>query len=279
MSDSVYDLAGEELRHFPQLQKLLWVMAQLRHPQTGCPWDKQQTFSSVVPYTLEEAYEVADAIENGSMDDIKDELGDLLFQIVFYAQLGQEQAEFDFEAVAAAVADKLIRRHPHVFANDHFSNEQQLNDNWDKVKQQERTEQGKVEDASLLANIPAGMAPLMRAHKLQKRCAKVGFDWPEIGPVVDKIHEEIDEVLQELKPQQVNQAAVEEEIGDLLFAVVNLSRHLKVDAETALRKANVKFEKRFRAVEQHLDDAGQSLHEASLEQMEKVWQKVKAASK
>ena len=274
MSEQVYQQAGESLRHFPQLQKLLWVMAQLRDPESGCPWDKQQTFASIVPYTLEEAYEVADAIENGSMQDIKDELGDLLFQIVFYAQLGTEQQEFDFEAVAGAVADKLIRRHPHVFASDHFSTEQELNDNWDKVKQQERSAQGKTDDHSILANIPAGMAPLMRAYKLQKRCAKVGFDWPEIGPVVDKVREEVDEVIQELQHEAVNQQAVEEEIGDLLFAVVNLSRHLKVDPETALRKANVKFEQRFRAVEDHFDQQN-PISEASLQQMEAIWQQVK----
>lgn len=262
-------------RQNTQLERLLEVMARLRDPDSGCPWDKQQTFASIVPYTLEEAYELADAIEHGSMADIQDELGDLLFQVVFYAQLGKEQGDFDFEAVAGTLADKLIRRHPHVFADAKIDNEAELNIAWDKIKTQERQQNGKLEDGSILANIPSGMAPLMRAHKLQKRCAKVGFDWPEVGPVVDKIHEEIFEVMAEVDAEQVDPAAVEEEIGDLLFAVVNLSRHLKVDAETALRKANHKFEQRFRAVEHEFKRQGESLTDASLDEMEAVWQRVK----
>lgn len=258
-----------------QLERLLEVMARLRDPESGCPWDRQQTFASIVPYTLEEAYELADAIEHGSMADIQDELGDLLFQVVFYAQLGKEQGDFDFNAVAGTLADKLIRRHPHVFAGAQISTEAQLNASWDKSKQAEREQKGLNKDDSILANVPPGMAPLMRAHKLQKRCAKVGFDWPEAGPVVDKIHEEILEVMQEVNAEHVDQAAVEEEIGDLLFAVVNLSRHLKVNAETALRKANHKFEQRFRGVEKVFKDQGQAIAQASLDEMEAVWQKVK----
>lgn len=265
----------DKSQHSSQLERLLAVMARLRDPDTGCPWDKQQSFASIVPYTLEEAYELADAIEHGTMADIQDELGDLLFQVVFYAQLGKEQGDFDFAAVAATVADKLIRRHPHVFADAQIDSEAQLNVAWDKIKQEEKRQQGKDQDDSILANVPPGMAPLMRAHKLQKRCARVGFDWPEVGPVVDKIHEEIGEVMAEVEAEQVNQDAVEEEIGDLLFAVVNLSRHLKVDAETALRKANHKFEQRFRGVEKQFKDQSQSIADASLEEMEAVWQQVK----
>lgn len=267
-----------ESDRFPQVTRLLSIMAKLRDPESGCPWDKKQTFASIVPYTVEEAYEVADAIEHGNMQDIKDELGDLLFQVVFYAQLGKEQGDFDFEAVAEAVADKLTRRHPHVFADAQINSEAELNVAWDNIKAQERLQNGEAQDDSILANVPKGMAPLMRAHKLQKRCAKVGFDWPEVAPVVDKIHEEILEVMQEVEAEEVDQAAVEEEIGDLFFAVVNLSRHLKVDAETALRKANHKFEQRFRKVEQVFNDKNQPMSDASLDEMEAVWQKIKHLS-
>jgi ATP diphosphatase len=260
---------------FPQVARLLEVMEKLRDPDTGCPWDKQQTFASIVPHTLEEAYEVADAIEKGSMADIKDELGDLLFQVVFYAQLGKEQDEFDFEAIAQTISDKLVRRHPHVFANIEGKTDEQLNLQWEQIKAQERSAKGIVDDHSILANIPLGMTPLIRAQKLQKKCSKVGFDWPEIAPVVDKIQEEIQEVMDEVNVVDSDQQAIEEEIGDLLFAVVNLSRHLKVDAETALRKANKKFEGRFRKVEEVFAERSVALSDASLDEMEEVWQLIK----
>ena len=261
---------------FKNVAKLLRVMEQLRDPQTGCPWDKQQTFDTIVPFTIEEAYEVADAIEHGNMTDIKDELGDLLFQVVFYAQLGREQNEFDFEAIAGTVAEKLIRRHPHVFSDANVNSTQEVKLNWEAIKRQEREAKGQVEDQSVLANIPKGMAPIPRAHKIQKRCAKVGFDWPELTPVVDKIQEEIEEVLEEAGREHVDHEALTSEVGDLMFAVVNLARHLNVDAEAALRATNNKFEKRFRAVETHFQQGGGSLQEASLEEMEAVWQKVKS---
>ena len=261
---------------FPHTERLLWVMEQLRDPDTGCPWDKQQTFETIVPFTIEEAYEVADAIENGSMEDVKDELGDLLFQVVFYAQMGREQGEFDFEAIAEAVSDKLIRRHPHVFSDLDVEDEETLNANWEQSKAQERKEKGLDEDTSILAHVPVGMAPLKRAHKLQKKCAKVGFDWASLPPVLDKIKEEIDEVMAEVEKSAPEKQAIEEEIGDLLFAVVNLSRHLNVDADTALRKANVKFERRFRALELHVQQQGKSLEQCSLDEMEAIWQKVKS---
>ena len=259
----------------PQLARLLEVMRALRDPQTGCPWDQQQTFASIVPFTIEEAYEVADAIENGSMDDIKDELGDLLFQVVFYTQLAKEQGEFDFEAVAQNVADKLIRRHPHVFASTHFSSIADMKENWEAVKAQERASRGDDKDTSVVANIPAGMAPILKAIKLQKRCAKVGFDWPDAAPVLDKIREEIDEVEQELEREQQNPDAVAEEIGDLMFAVINLARHLDVEPEAALRLANKKFEQRFRGVEKALADINLQPQDATLSQMEHLWQQVK----
>ena len=260
---------------FPNTEKLLWVMEQLRDPKDGCPWDRQQTFETIVPYTIEEAYEVADAIENGSMDDVKDELGDLLFQVVFYAQMGKEQGEFDFEAVAGAVAEKLIRRHPHVFADVHVEDDDTLHARWEASKAQERKDKGQDEDNSILAHVPRGMAPLKRAHKLQKKCSKVGFDWTELPPVVDKIKEEIDEVMEEVEQGAGDKTAIEEEIGDLLFAVVNLARHLEVDADTALRKANVKFEHRFRALENIVLQEGKTLGDSSLEEMEAIWQRVK----
>lgn len=262
-------------KYYPQIDRLLHVMTRLRDPEHGCPWDIKQSFESIVPYTIEEVYEVADAIEKGDMNEIQDELGDLLFQIVFYAQLGKEQQQFDFEAIAKTIADKMVVRHPHVFANQKVTSEAQLNANWESIKHQEQLAKGNPLDTSVLANVPVGMAPLKRATKLQKKCARVGFDWTELAPVVDKIHEEVQEVMDEVQVDFPDQQAIEEEVGDLLFAVVNLSRHLKVDAETALLKANNKFEKRFRNVEAHFDQNEKSLTEASLDEMEAVWQKIK----
>jgi ATP diphosphatase len=259
----------------PQLSRLLAVMQQLRDPQTGCPWDQKQTFASIVPHTIEETYELAEAITSGDMVDIKDELGDVLFQIVFYAQLAKEQGQFEFEDIAQAISDKLVRRHPHVFQDAQSQSDDELNLQWENIKQQERLNSAKPADNSTLANIPEGLTPLLRAQKIQKKCAKVGFDWAELPPVVAKIHEEIDEVLAEVNAPEPNQQAIEEEIGDLLFAVVNLARHSAVDAETALIKANQKFEKRFRQVEQVIDQQGINLADASLEQMEAAWQKIK----
>ncbi|MFT5937974.1 MAG: ATP diphosphatase [Paraglaciecola sp.] len=259
----------------PKLAKLLEIMAQLRDPDSGCPWDKQQNFKSLVPHTIEEAYEVADAIEQGNMHDIKDELGDLLFQVVFYAQLGKEQGEFDFEAIAQTISDKLVRRHPHVFTNSKSKTDDELNVQWEQIKAQERTAKGAVDDPSVLANIPVGMPPLVRAQKLQKKCATVGFDWPDVAPVLAKVHEEIQEVMDEVQASEPDQQAIEEEIGDLLFTVVNLSRHLHVDAQTALRKANCKFEKRFRKVEGVFAQRTGELGDARLDEMEKVWQQIK----
>jgi ATP diphosphatase len=264
-----------------QLSRLLDIMQQLRSPETGCPWDQKQSFESIVPHTIEETYEVADAIFNGDMHDIKDELGDLLFQIVFYAQLGKEQGDFDFEDIAQAISDKLIRRHPHVFdttelkTKNAHKTQDELNNQWEQIKAQERSSKNKVLDTSALANIPQGMTPLLRAQKIQKKCSKVGFDWTELPPVVDKIHEEIEEVLAEVNVSEPNQEAVEEEIGDLLFAVVNLARHTSVNAETALIKANRKFEKRFRQVEQVIEKQGLSMDSANIQQMEAAWQFVK----
>ncbi|AGH42972.1 nucleoside triphosphate pyrophosphohydrolase [Paraglaciecola psychrophila] len=260
----------------PQLNRLLDIMQQLRDPNTGCPWDQKQNFESIVAYTIEETYEVADAIFSGNMVDIKDELGDLLFQIVFYAQLAEEQKNFDFEDIAQSISDKLVRRHPHVFQATELKTDDELNLQWEKIKLQEREVAARPNDKSVLANIPIGMTPLLRAQKIQRQCSKVGFDWTEIPPVVDKIHEEIEEVLAEVNASEPNQQAVEEEIGDLLFAVVNLARHTSVNAETALIKANRKFEKRFRQVEQVIEKQGLSMESADMQQMEAAWQLIKS---
>jgi ATP diphosphatase len=271
-------------KNISQLTRLLAVMQQLRDPITGCPWDQQQSFESIVPHTIEETYEVVDAILSGNMHDIKDELGDLLFQIVFYAQLAKEQGDFDFEDIAQAISDKLIRRHPHVFnvsgvteltIQNKLRTQDELNTQWEQIKAQEQAAKNQELDISVLANIPQGMTPLLRAQKIQKKCSKVGFDWTELAPVVDKIYEEIEEVLAEVNVSEPNQQAVEEEVGDLLFAVVNLARHTSVNAETALVKANRKFEKRFRLVEQAIESQGLSMQSASTQQMEAAWQQIK----
>ncbi|MEP4888527.1 MAG: nucleoside triphosphate pyrophosphohydrolase [Aliiglaciecola sp.] len=272
-SDSTNE--SDDQGRYPQVERLLKIMAKLRDPDTGCPWDKQQNFASIVPYTIEEAYEVADAIEHGSMLDIQDELGDLLFQVVFYAQLGKEQQAFDFEKIAQTISDKLVRRHPHIFSTQSDLSVEQVKLNWDAIKQQERAQKGMPAATSILQNIPQGMSPLMVADKIQKACAKVGFDWPNITPVVEKVEEEIAEVMEEVKQQPQDQQRIEEEMGDLLFAVVNLSRHLNVNPETALRKANHKFTARFTKVEQHFAEQNSELSEATLGQMEAIWQKVK----
>jgi ATP diphosphatase len=259
-----------------QLSRLLDIMERLRDPETGCPWDQKQSFESIVPHTIEETYEVADAIVSGDMQDIKDELGDLLFQVVFYAQLGKEQGDFDFEDIAQAISDKLVRRHPHVFQVTEYKTDDELNNQWEQIKAQEQSINNQAPDTSILANIPQGMTPLLRAQKIQKKCSKVDFDWTELPPVVDKIHEEIAEVLAEVNASEPNQQAVEEEIGDLLFAVVNLARHTSVNAETALIKANRKFEKRFRQVEQVIEKQGLSIESADIKQMEAAWQQIKS---
>lgn len=267
-----------------QLSRLLEIIQRLRDPEAGCPWDQKQNFESIVPYTIEETYEVADAIFSGNTQDIKDELGDLLFQIVFYAQLGKEQGDFDFEDIAKVISDKLIRRHPHVFQVSGVGagfdertekTQDELNQQWEQIKAQERAAKSQELDTSTLANIPQGMTPLLRAQKIQKKCSNVGFDWSELPPVVDKIHEEIEEVLAEVNASTPDQQAVEEEIGDLLFSVVNLARHTSVNAETALIKANRKFEKRFRQVEQVIEKQGLSIESANIQQMEAAWQQIK----
>ncbi|MFS1701696.1 nucleoside triphosphate pyrophosphohydrolase [Alteromonas sp. AMM-1] len=255
------------------LERLLTMMARLRDPQKGCPWDVQQTMQSLTRYTIEEAYEAVDAIERGGIAEIRDELGDLLFQIVFYAQIGKEQGAFDFASVASAISDKMERRHPHVFA-DATTSESELAAQWDAIKAQEKSK-ARHTHSSILDDIPTGLPALMYAQKIQKACAKVGFDWPDIAPVLDKVNEEIEEIQAELNEVTVNQQRLEEEIGDALFAMVNLARHASVDADTALRRASLKFAKRFAQVEQAAHNKQQSLTQLSLDEMESLWQQAK----
>ena len=249
-----------------QLPDLLHLMARLRDPQHGCPWDLQQDYASIVPHTLEEAYEVADAIESGDFEHLPGELGDLLFQVVYYSQLAREEGRFDFATVVDAITRKLVRRHPHVFPNGDLYgspelprlDEAAIKRRWEEIKAEERAEKAAApEQLSLLDDVPSALPALSRAAKLQKRAAQVGFDWPEALPVVDKVREELDEVLDAMS--ESDPQAIAEELGDLLFVVVNLARHLKVDPENALRAANGKFERRFRFIEQALRDAGRPI--------------------
>lgn len=255
------------------LQRLLTIMKTLRDPQVGCPWDRKQTFATIAPYTLEETYEVLDAIERQDYADLRDELGDLLFQVVFYAQMGQEQGLFDFDQVCNAISDKLERRHPHIFGEAEATDSAAVSARWEQLKAGERAEKALH---SALDDIPNALPALMKAHKIQKRCAAVGFDWNTLGPVLGKVYEELDEVMHEAQQAVVDEQKLEEEIGDLLFAMVNLSRHLGHKAEKALQVANRKFERRFRQVEEIVQSRGLSMQEATLEQMEEAWQQVKS---
>lgn len=260
------------------IQRLLTIMSRLRDPQTGCPWDLKQSYATIVPYTLEEAYEVADAIARENFDELKDELGDLLFQVVFYAQLAKEDGRFAFDDCVAAICDKLERRHPHVFGellSEHADNaENALNaekvlQNWEALKSNERKQSGQH---SVLDNIPQAMPALSRANKLQKRCATVGFDWPTVDGCWDKVKEEILEVEQ----TAAGSPELAEELGDLMFALVNVVRKHKLDPEAVLRAANNKFERRFRGVEQALSEQGKSPQQSNLDEMEALWQQVKS---
>jgi ATP diphosphatase len=262
---------------------LLAIMAKLRDPDGGCPWDLEQTFASIAPYTIEEAYEVADAIDRGDMADLKDELGDLLLQVVFHARMAQEAGAFDFSDVAAAICDKMVRRHPHVFAGAQADDSGDVLRNWDAIKRAERAAKGEA-DASALAGVARGLPEWQRAVKLQHKAAKVGFDWPGPAPVLDKLREELDEVRVEFDavaaaPDDVEaRDRLEDEIGDVLFVCANLARHAKVDVGGALRRANRKFERRFRAMEA-LAAAEGGLAGKPLDAQDRYWNLAKAAEK
>jgi ATP diphosphatase len=252
-------------------------MARLRDPDGGCPWDLEQDFSSIAPYTIEEAYEVADAIERQDFEDLEGELGDLLLQVVYHALMAKEAGHFDFESVAARIADKMVRRHPHVFGTAEVDSAAAQSLAWEEAKAAKREQkQATGGDPSILADVPHGLPALTRAAKLQRRAARVGFDWPEIGPVIEKLEEEIAEVRAELAAGAAPER-LEGEVGDLLFAAANLARHLGVDAEGALRRANRKFERRFRAIETALRAAGRPIEDASLDEMEALWQRAKTS--
>lgn len=263
------------------MQSLLKIMQQLRDPQSGCPWDSKQTFASIVPHTIEEAYEVADAIKLQDFTELKGELGDLLFQVVFYAQMAKEKNLFEFKDIIETLNEKLVRRHPHVFTETQFKTEQEVHANWEAEKEKERALKATSENTSdsVLDNIPLALPALNRAYKIQKRCAHVGFDWAELEPVIAKIHEEIDEVLVEVKRTDLSdaqkQARIEDELGDLLFANVNLVRHLQCNPEQVLRQANNKFEKRFRLVELAVLKQGRQMNDCSLNELDAIWDEVK----
>jgi len=258
----------------PKIQDLLDIMARLRDPQSGCPWDRAQDFSTIAPYTIEEAYEVADAIQHGQMDELKDELGDLLFQVVFHARMAQEIDAFSFDDVVGAICDKMVRRHPHVFGRNGHETEELADaaaqtEAWELAKAKEREARGAQ---SLLDGVPRGMAELQRAVKLQKRAARVGFDWGSPQPVMEKFTEEALEMLEAMQSGSFEE--MEDELGDLLFVVTNLARQLKIDPARALRRANAKFELRFRAVEEAAGSHA-ALERMELDEMEALWQEVK----
>jgi nucleoside triphosphate diphosphatase len=269
-----------------QLDDLLHLMARLRDPLHGCPWDLKQNYATIVPHTIEEAYEVADAIERGDFEHLPGELGDLLFQVVYYSQLAREEGRFEFAQVVDGITSKLLRRHPHVFSDGDLYgavdvaklDEAAVKQRWEAIKAQERAEKAAApEQLSLLDDVPRALPSLSRAIKLQKRAAQVGFDWPEALPVIDKVREELDEVLEAMSEN--DQEAITEEIGDLLFVVGNLARHLKVDPETALRAANGKFERRFRFIEQALREAGRNMEDCALDELDALWGEAKKLEK
>lgn len=265
------------------IQDLIAIMAALRTPKTGCPWDLEQSFETIAPYTIEEAYEVIDAIERGDMVDLKDELGDLLLQVVFHARIAEEAKLFAFPDIVEAITKKLIRRHPHVFGNKDAHSPAAVKTLWDDIKAEEKAERraarkaaGYTESeahASLLSGIPEALPALTRAEKIQSKASKVGFDWNDPLVVLDKIEEETDEIRDAMASG--SKAEITEEIGDLLFAVVNLARHLKIDPEQALRSANNKFAKRFNYIEHSLEAKNQPIKDATLDEMEALWQEAK----
>jgi nucleoside triphosphate diphosphatase len=263
------------------IARLLEIMAALRTPETGCPWDLEQDFASIAPYTIEEAYEVADAIARGDMTDLKDELGDLLLQVVFHARMAQERSAFDFGDVVQAICEKLLRRHPHVFGDARSLTPDAVKGQWDRIKAEEKAERaarhGAAPEAGALAGVPLGLPALTRALKLQSKAGKVGFDWNDPLAVLAKIREETEEIAAEIADGDRERAGAE--VGDLLFAVVNLARHLNIDPEAALRGTNRKFERRFGFIERALEAGGRRPEQASLAEMDALWDAAKIAER
>ena len=257
-----------------QIDNLLEIMAALRDPEKGCPWDIEQTFKTISAYTIEEAYEVADAIERMDMHDLKDELGDLLFQVVFHAHMAEELGEFNFDDVARAISEKLVRRHPHVFGDEVAGSHEELHRAWEQHKKNERQAK-EQKHKSVLDGIASTMPALRWSSKLQKRAAHHGFDWEDVAPVFDKLQEEIGELKAEIVHEN-NQERIADELGDILFACVNLSRHLDVNPEQALRDSNLRFISRFTVVEQLLQQEGKKMEDCSVAELEAYWQKAKA---
>ena len=255
-----------------QTQRLLEIMARLRDPERGCPWDRQQTFVTIAPYTLEEAYEVADAIERGDLVALREELGDLLLQVVYHARIAEEAGLFAFEDVASSIGDKLVSRHPHVFGDAEIADVGQQTRDWETRKAGERQSK---DQTGALDGIPSALPALVRAEKLQKRAARVGFDWPELAPVFGKVREELQELEWEVSAT-APRPRLEDELGDVLFSVANLARKLGVDPEQALRGTNRKFERRFRHVETRLGELGRKPEQASLDEMDGYWDEAKA---
>lgn len=284
--------AGSEsdLDTLTAIERLIAIMSMLRDKQHGCPWDLEQTIKSLLPYTLEEVYEVVDAIENNDLVELEDELGDLLFQVIFYAQIAKEQGVFDFQDIANSISDKLVRRHPHVFPGGDVQqfgvpqdiSAQQVVVNWEAIKEQEREEKRRkgstkasVELESVLDDVPRALPAVERARKLQKRAAQLGFDWTEITPVLEKLKEEVAEFEEALASGE--QERMSDELGDVLFAAINLARHSKIEPETALRSANRRFEKRFKWIESSLSGQGKLLKETNLEELDALWDQAKEA--
>lgn len=269
------------------IQRLIEIMAALRTPGTGCPWDLEQDFSTIAPYTIEEAYEVADAIQRGDMVDLREELGDLLLQVVYHARLSEEQGAFAFPDVVEAITAKMIRRHPHVFGDDDARSAGIAKGMWEKIKQQEKLERASAREAAglgeerrrFLDDVPPIFPALTEAEKLQRRAARVGFDWGSAGPVLDKIREETEELASEIDAEDgkaPDRERIAGEIGDLIFAVANLARHLDIDPEEALKRTNRKFRRRFAAIEDAAEGEGRTLADMSLDEMEAVWQAAKS---
>lgn len=257
------------------IDRLLEIMARLRAPDDGCPWDLEQTFATIAPYTVEEAYEVADAIERGDLSDLKDELGDLLLQVVFHARMAEEQGAFAFDDVARAINDKMVRRHPHVFADETYASLAHQKEGWEQLKAAERAQKANAGPVSLLDDVPVGLPGLTRAVKLSKRAAGVGFVWPTVQDVVKKLHEEVGEMLAEIEAGDLEKAR--NEIGDVLFVVANLARTLEVDPEDAVRYTNAKFVRRFKYIEAKLAERGKTPDQSDLDEMDKLWDEAKTA--